>query len=67
MIGAVKILEVLAFKKIFGHLLEQAITFSRHNPKETKISSRLRLRLNHLGEHKFKDSFQDFLNPTALG
>ena len=25
MIGAVKILEVIAFKKVFGHLLEQAI------------------------------------------
>ena len=25
MIGAVKILEVLAFKKILGHLLDQAI------------------------------------------
>ena len=38
-------------------------TFNCHNPKGTKLLSRLRLGLSHIREHKFKHSFQDSLNP----
>ena len=37
--------------------------FNCHNPKGIKFTTRLRLRLSHLREHKFKHSFQDSLNP----
>ena len=37
-------------------------TFNCHNPKGIKLLSRLRFRLSHLREHKFKHSFQDSLN-----
>ena len=37
--------------------------FNCHNPKGIKFITRLRLGLDHLREHKFKNSFQDFLNP----
>ena len=37
--------------------------FNCHNPKGIKFITRLRLRLSHLREHKFKHSFQDSLNP----
>ena len=33
-----------------------------HNSKGIKLITRLRLRLSHLGEHKFKHSFQDSLD-----
>ena len=36
-----------------------------HNFKETKLVTRLRSGLSHLYEHKFKHSFQDFLNLTC--
>ena len=38
-------------------------TFNWHNPKGIKLVSWRRLGLSHLGEHKFKHSFQDSLNP----
>ena len=38
-------------------------TFNCHNPKGIKLSSRLRLGLSRLREHKFKHSFQDSLKP----
>ena len=41
-------------------------TFNCHNPKGIKFLSRLRLGLSHLGEHKFKHSFQDSLNPFCF-
>ena len=37
--------------------------FNCHTPKGIKFVTRLRLGLSHLREHKFKHSFQDFLNP----
>ena len=37
-------------------------TFNSHNSKGIKFLSRLRLGLSHLGEHKFKHSFQHSLN-----
>ena len=40
-------------------------TFQCHNPKSSKIISRLRLGLSHLRFHKFKHSFHDTLNPTC--
>ena len=36
-----------------------------HNPKGIKLVTRLRLGLSHLQEHKFKNSFQDTLNPLC--
>ena len=37
--------------------------FNCHNLRGIKLLSWLRLGLSHLREHKFKDSFQDSLNP----
>ena len=37
--------------------------FNCHNPQKIKCITRLRLGLSHLGEDKFKHSFQDSLNP----
>ena len=37
-------------------------TIKCHNPKWKKLLPRLRLGLSHLREHKFKHSFQDYLN-----
>ena len=39
--------------------------FQCHNPKGIKLVTRLRLGLSHLREHKFKQSFQDTLNPLC--
>ena len=40
--------------------------FNCHNPKGVKLLTRLRLGLSHLGgEHKFKHSTQDSLNPIC--
>ena len=36
-----------------------------HNPKGTKLVTRLKLGLSDLREHKFKHSFQDTLNPLC--
>ena len=41
----------------------ESTVFNCHNPKEVKLLTRLKLDLSHLGEHKFKHSFQDSLNP----
>ena len=38
-------------------------TFNCHNSRPLKLLSRLWLGLSHLREHKFKHSFQDFINP----
>ena len=38
-------------------------TFNSHDLKGKKLLSRLRLGLSHLRQHKFKNSFQDSLNP----
>ena len=37
-----------------------------HNPKGTRLLTRLLLGLSHLREHKFKHSFQDCLNPFCF-
>ena len=39
--------------------------FSFHNPKGVKLLTRLMLGLSHLRDHKFKQSFQDSLNPIC--
>ena len=39
--------------------------FECHNPQGIKFLTRLRLGLSHLREHKFKHSFQDWLNPLC--
>ena len=39
--------------------------YNCHNPKGIKLLTRLRVGLSHLGEHKFKHSFQDTLNPIC--
>ena len=36
------------------------------NPKGIKLLPRLHLGLSHLREHRFKHSFQDWLNPLCL-
>ena len=41
--------------------------FQCHNPKGTKLVTRLTLGLSHLREHKFKYSFQHTLNPLCSG
>ena len=40
--------------------------FECHNPKGIKLLSRIRLALSHLREHKFKQTFQDTLNPICI-
>ena len=37
-----------------------------HNPKEIRLLRRLHQGLSHLREHKFKNSFQDCLNPLCF-
>ena len=39
--------------------------FNCHNPRGVKLLTRLRLGLSHLLEHKFKQGFQDSLNPIC--
>ena len=40
--------------------------FNFRNPKSLKLLSRLHLDLSHFGDHKFKHSFQDSLNPFNI-
>ena len=37
-----------------------------HDPKGIRQKTRLHLGLRHIHEHKFKHSFQDFLNPLSF-
>ena len=37
-----------------------------HNPKGIRLLTRLRQGLGHLRKHKFKQSFQDYLNPLCF-
>ena len=39
--------------------------YNCHNPKEIKLITRLRIGLSHLREHKFKNIFQDLINPLC--
>ena len=48
--------------KFIRHLL--IVFFNCHNPHGIKCIARLRLGLSQLREHKFKNSFQDSLNPV---
>ena len=55
------------FKKrilVFIRLLASS-TFQCHNPKGSKLITRLQLGLSHIRFHKFKYSFQDTLNPIC--
>ena len=40
-------------------------TYNIHNPIGLKFLTRLRLGLSHLNEHKFKQNFQDCVNPLC--
>ena len=51
---------ILAFIKPFANK-----SFQCHNPKGSKLITRLRLGLSHFRFHKFKHSFQDTLNPIC--
>ena len=42
------------------------IIYNGHSPKAIRVIAKLRLGLSHLREHKFKHSFQDYLNPLCL-
>ena len=48
----------------FIHSSENSV-FLCNNPKGIKLLTRLRLDLSHLREHKFKNNFQDKLNPIC--
>ena len=39
--------------------------YNCHNPKAIKLSTRLRIGLSHIHQHKFKHSFQHTLNPIC--
>ena len=57
---------IVTFKKrILSFILSghHYSTFNCHNPRGIKIQSRLRLGISYLRENKFKNSFQDSLNP----
>ena len=55
------LIKVLAFTRPTPNF-----TFNCHNIKGLKLLTRLRLGLSHLRKHKFKHSFHDSLNPSAL-
>ena len=40
--------------------------FDIYNPYGTKLLNRLRLGLSHLNEHKFKQGFNDTINPICI-
>ena len=46
--------------------LQPNIIYNWHIPKEIRLTTRLSLVLSHLRKHKFKHSFQDYLNPLCL-
>ena len=52
------------FKKIFFNFIRSSgsTVYNFHNPKGVKLSTRSRLGLRHLHEHKSKYSFQDSFN-----
>ena len=56
-----------AFKKTILKFLRPSSNsiFNCDNPKGIKLITRLRLGLSHLCEHKFRDNFQDILNPIC--
>ena len=39
--------------------------FSNHNPVDVKLLTRLRLKLSHLNEHKFRHDFEDTITPVC--
>ena len=39
--------------------------YNVHNPNGLKLLVRLRLRLNHLNEHKFNQNFKGCINPLC--
>ena len=40
-------------------------TYNINDTKGLKLLTRLRLRLSHLGDHKFRHNFQDFVSPMC--
>ena len=55
------------FKKSISEFIRpsQNRVYNCHNPKEINLLTRLKVGLSYLGEHKFKHSFQDTLNPIC--
>ena len=45
--------------------MKQKSLFAIHNPAGVKLLSRLRLKLSHLNEHKFRHNFKDVLTPLC--
>ena len=45
--------------------LKQKSLFAIHNPAGVKLLSRLRLKLSHLNEHKYRHNFKDVLTPLC--
>ena len=56
-----------AFKKSILNFIRPSPNsiFNCHNPKALKFITRAGLGLSHLRHHKFKDNFQDSLNPLC--
>lgn len=52
---------ILTFMRVVANSI-----FNFRNPKSLKLLSRLHLDLSHFGDHKFKHSFQDSLNPFNI-
>ena len=45
--------------------MKQKSLFAIHNLAGVKLLSRIRLKLSHLNEHKFRHNFKDVLNPLC--
>ena len=61
-----KLLFPLDYKRVEIIQPKPSKVYYCHNPKGITLLTRLRLGLSHLGEHKFKHSFQDCLNPLCF-
>ena len=51
------------FKEFFN--LKQRSLFAIHDPVDSKVLSRLRLKFSHLNKHKFRHNFKDALSPMC--
>ena len=53
------------FKKKLLKFIKPKSTYNIHDTKGLKLLTRLRLGLHHLGDHKFRDNFQDCVSPMC--
>ena len=55
------------FRKNILHFIRPAsnVIYNSHNPKVDKLITRLRLGMSHLREQKFKQHFQDLIDPIC--